>query len=52
MTVSAREYDRFLSATGHMPPRGWMDSNFADPEQPVVGVSWFDAQPIAAGFLR
>ena len=44
ITVTRREYERFLSVTGHIPPRGWMDSNFADPEQPVVGVSWFDAQ--------
>jgi formylglycine-generating enzyme required for sulfatase activity len=44
IAVTRREYERFLSATGRVPPRGWTDSNFADPDQPVVGVSWFDAQ--------
>ncbi len=42
-TVRRREYAPFLEATGHEHPRGWTDAAFADPEQPVVGVSWFDA---------
>ena len=27
----------------HEEPRGWHDPAFADPNQPVVGVNWFDA---------
>jgi formylglycine-generating enzyme len=42
--VRRGEYERFLSATQRFPPRGWTEPNFADPELPVVGVSWFDAQ--------
>ena len=41
--VTNTEYGRFLNETDAVPPPFWHDSNFADPEQPVVGVSWFDA---------
>jgi sulfatase modifying factor 1 len=37
------EYARFLKKTNHTPPMLWNDSNFDQPEQPVVAVSWFDA---------
>ena len=37
------EYVRFLEDTNHPPPALWNDSNFANPAQPVVAVSWFDA---------
>jgi sulfatase modifying factor 1 len=37
------EYARFLKETNHAPPLLWSDSNFDQPEQPVVAVSWFDA---------
>jgi len=37
------EYARFLEDTRHPPPLLWDDPNFANPEQPVVAVSWFDA---------
>jgi len=42
-SVSRREYQRFLQATSHEEPRDWGLECFADPEQPVVGVNWFDA---------
>lgn len=42
-SVTRREYERFLESTGHEEPRGWKNACFADAEQPVVGVSWFDA---------
>jgi formylglycine-generating enzyme required for sulfatase activity len=42
--VSNLEYGRFLDATGEPPPPWWFDSRFSDPGQPVVGVSWFDAE--------
>jgi sulfatase modifying factor 1 len=41
--VTNAEYARFLAATGHVPPRFWDDGRFNAPDQPVVGVSWFDA---------
>jgi formylglycine-generating enzyme len=37
------EYARFLMATSHPAPSFWSDSNFSDPKQPVVAVSWFEA---------
>lgn len=41
--VSNAEYAHFLRATGHDEPRFWADPAFNPPEQPVAGVSWFDA---------
>ncbi len=39
--VTRTEYERFLNATGHEPPRDW--PRFASSgEVPVVGVSWLD----------
>jgi len=37
------EYALFLQATGHAAPPFWGNPRFRDPAQPVVGVSWFDA---------
>jgi formylglycine-generating enzyme required for sulfatase activity len=42
-TVTRREYAQFLTASGHAEPKGWGEAQFSNPEQPVVGVSWFDA---------
>ena len=42
--VTNEEYGRFLKATGHQEPRYWADRQFNQPKQPVVGVSWEDAQ--------
>ena len=41
--VTNTEYADFLRDTGTAPPRFWIDPNFNRPEQPVVGVSWFEA---------
>jgi formylglycine-generating enzyme required for sulfatase activity len=41
--VTRAEYQLFLDATAHEPPRFWGDERFADPQQPAVAVSWFDA---------
>lgn len=41
--VTRAQYDRFLQATGTTPPRSWEDDRFADPQQPAVAISWFDA---------
>jgi iron(II)-dependent oxidoreductase len=42
-TVTNREYSTFLQETSRPAPRDWRARHLSDPEQPVVGVSWFDA---------
>ena len=42
--VTNAEYARFLAATSSAKPLHWDDANFNDPRQPVVAVSWFQAQ--------
>ena len=41
--VTNAEYATYLSATGLPTPPFWNDKNFNDPQQPVAGVSWFEA---------
>ena len=41
--VSNAEYKKFIDATGHVKPKYWEDELFNQPDQPVIGVSWFDA---------
>ena len=41
--VTNADYIRFLRDTRSLPPTFWNDANFNHPEQPVVGVSWFEA---------
>lgn len=42
--VTVDQYARFLSAPGAPPPPPfWNDANFHHPRQPVVAVSWFEA---------
>jgi formylglycine-generating enzyme required for sulfatase activity len=41
--VTNAEYERFVCATGAEAPRFIDDSRFNAPDQPVVGVSWYDA---------
>jgi formylglycine-generating enzyme required for sulfatase activity len=41
--VTNGEYERFARATGYGPPPFLNDANFNHPQQPVTGVSWFDA---------
>ncbi len=36
-------YQRFMSATGRPAPAAWNDSKYNAQQQPVVGVSWHDA---------
>ena len=47
--VSNAEYLAFVEAAGCERPPFVDDERFADPQQPVVGVSWHDAEHIAAG---
>jgi len=42
--VTNFEYGLFLGGTGNTAPPFWNDPNFNHPEQPVVAVSWFEAQ--------
>jgi formylglycine-generating enzyme len=41
--VTNAEYAVFVEATGSPVPPWWTDPRFRRPDQPVVGVSWFDA---------
>ena len=41
--VTNAQYKRFADASGHQSPNAWNDTNFNAPNQPVVGVNWFDA---------
>jgi formylglycine-generating enzyme required for sulfatase activity len=41
--VTNAEYERFLRATSTSAPPFWNDPNFNRPQQPVAGVSWFEA---------
>ncbi len=41
--VTNRQYGVFLEETRRDEPSRWRDRRFSDPDQPVVGVSWYDA---------
>ena len=41
--VTRGEYARFLNEMPYPEPKGWHDPLLSDPNQPVVGVSWFAA---------
>jgi formylglycine-generating enzyme len=41
--VTNAEYAAYLRVTGLPTPPFWTDKNFNDPQQPVVAVSWFEA---------
>ncbi len=41
--VTNAQYDRFLRATSHPKPKYRDDNAFTGPDQPVIGVSWNDA---------
>ncbi|MFQ5482894.1 MAG: formylglycine-generating enzyme family protein [Nitrospinaceae bacterium] len=45
--VSNREYGTFVEETGHSKPAYGEDSRFNHPDQPVVGVNWYDAMAYA-----
>jgi formylglycine-generating enzyme required for sulfatase activity len=42
--VRNRDFAVFMKATGHPAPPSWEQPGFDDPDQPVVSVSWFEAQ--------
>jgi iron(II)-dependent oxidoreductase len=41
--VTNAQYKKFMDATGHYPPLYWDDSLYNAPNQPVVGVFWYEA---------
>src|SRR6266567_6119218 len=41
--VTNKEFARFLTATSASPPPFWQDPDFKHPDQPVTGVSWYEA---------
>jgi formylglycine-generating enzyme len=41
--VSNKNYKEFMKATGHAAPAYWDDPRLSKPEQPVVGVNWYDS---------
>jgi formylglycine-generating enzyme required for sulfatase activity len=41
--VSNKDYKDFMKATGHTQPAYWDDPRLSNPEQPVVGVNWYEA---------
>lgn len=45
--VTNEEYARFLEATGATEPKYWGDRSLNQPRQPVIGVSWNEAQAYA-----
>ncbi len=51
--ITNTQYRAFIEATGRPTPRGhngedtWKDDNYNADTQPVVGVTWFDAQAFA-----
>jgi formylglycine-generating enzyme required for sulfatase activity len=46
--VTNRQYSRFLAGARASAPPWWSDPAFSDPDQPVVGVTWFEACDFAA----
>ena len=45
--VSNAQYQQFMDATGHRAPMYWDDEKYNHPGQPVVGVTWHDANAYA-----
>ena len=41
--VTYRLFSRFIEATGRTPPKFWGDERFHQPDHPVLGVNWHDA---------
>jgi formylglycine-generating enzyme required for sulfatase activity len=41
--VTNAMYKKFMDETGHSAPGYWNDARFNQPNQPVVGVTWYDA---------
>jgi formylglycine-generating enzyme required for sulfatase activity len=46
--VANAQYRKFIEATGRPEPKLWSDAAHNQPNQPVVGVTWYDAMAYAA----
>ncbi len=46
--VTVEQYQAFLVATGHPVPKYWGAEKYSGPQQPVIGVTWEDANAYAA----
>ncbi|MFP4192898.1 MAG: SUMF1/EgtB/PvdO family nonheme iron enzyme [Candidatus Hydrogenedentota bacterium] len=46
--VTVEQYEAFLVAKGHPPPKYWGAEKYSGPQQPVIGVTWEDANAYAA----
>jgi formylglycine-generating enzyme required for sulfatase activity len=45
--VTRAQYAAYLLGAGGQPPPWWSDPSFSAPDQPVVGVTWFEAAAYA-----
>ena len=45
--VTNAQYRKFIQFRGHAEPEYWNNSNYNQPNQPVVGVTWYDAMAYA-----
>ena len=45
--VTNAKYRKFIQFRGHAEPKYWNNSNYNQPNQPVVGVMWYDAMAYA-----
>jgi formylglycine-generating enzyme required for sulfatase activity len=45
--VTNAQYKKFMDATGYKAPYYWNDSTWNAPNNPVVGVSWYDSKAYA-----
>jgi len=45
--VTNEQYKEFVDATGAQAPTYWKSSNFNEPDQPIVGITWAEASVYA-----
>jgi formylglycine-generating enzyme len=45
--VTNAQYKKFMDATGYKAPLYWKDSDYNAPNQPVIGVNWYNAKAYA-----
>ena len=45
--ITNAQYNKFIKETGYNEPIFWEDPDFNAPDQPVVGVTWYDAMNYA-----
>ncbi|HEX3526722.1 MAG TPA: SUMF1/EgtB/PvdO family nonheme iron enzyme [Thermoanaerobaculia bacterium] len=50
--VTNAQYSVFLEKTKYTEPDYWRDKRFSSPEQPVVGVSWYDVRAFCAWLAK